>query len=171
MKKMKMILMTAILGVATLSTVFTSCVTDNCADVVCENGGVCDDTDGSCACPLGYEGATCETMSKTKFLKNWNASDLEDGTTTPLVYTCLIADGSSITDVIVAANFSDGFFTNTISATVNENTITIPNQQPDSDGYAVAGSGVYNDVTNTIDWTYSITDPTNAILTYDADWN
>lgn len=172
MKKMKTILMTAMLGVATLSMVFTSCTTDECKDVVCENGGVCNETDGICDCPTGYEGDLCDALSKTKFLKNWNATDTEVGTTSPLLYTCLVASGTGVSDVIISADFSDGYFTNNISATVTDNTITIPNQQPDNDGYSVTGSGVYNATTNTIDWDYSITEiATISTLTYTGDWN
>ncbi len=172
MKKMKTYLMTAMLGVATLSMVFTSCTEDKCKDVVCENGGLCNVDDGTCDCPAGYEGESCESLSKTKFIKNWNATDTETGSTTPLVYTCLIADGATIDDVIVSADFSDSYFTNTISATVTGNTITIPNQQPDNDGYSVTGSGTYNETTGNIDWDYSITEiATISTLTYTGAWN
>lgn len=39
---------------------FSSC--DPCRDVVCLNGGTCDE--GHCACPQGYEGADCSTVLK-----------------------------------------------------------------------------------------------------------
>ncbi len=40
---------------------YLSCVTkDKCADVSCQNGGVC--SDGSCTCPSGYTGTHCETQ-------------------------------------------------------------------------------------------------------------
>jgi len=33
---------------------------DLCAPDPCLNGGTCNDTDGTCACPAGFEGATCD---------------------------------------------------------------------------------------------------------------
>ena len=40
--------------------------TDPCEDVVCENGGTCDE--GTCLCAEGYEGDNCETESRAKYL-------------------------------------------------------------------------------------------------------
>jgi hypothetical protein len=46
---------------------YTSCrKTDECAGMVCKNGGICNN--GICKCPAGYEGNTCET--KTDPCKN-----------------------------------------------------------------------------------------------------
>jgi len=172
MKKMKMYLMTAMLGFATLSMVFTSCKQDECKDVVCENNGVCNEDDGSCDCEFGYEGTSCESLSKTKFIKNWNASDLQDGSTTQIIYTCLIADGTNIDDVVIASTFRNNYFQNSINATVSGNIITIPNQQPDSDGYAVSGTGTYNETTGNISWDYTITEVATILtVAHTGNWN
>jgi hypothetical protein len=40
---------------------------DPCEDIVCKNGGTCES--GTCKCPTGYEGATCETESLPKSIK------------------------------------------------------------------------------------------------------
>jgi hypothetical protein len=168
MKKLKSILVASILTVATFSaTVFTSCNPDACKDVVCSNGGTC--TDGTCACAVGYEGTNCDTESKAKFLKNWTASDLQTGSSVPTPYSCVIATGAGITNVIIASTFADDFFVNNITATVNGNTITIGNQEPDSDGYKVSGSGTYTN--GSITWNYSLTNPTNSVLNYTGTWN
>ena len=107
MKKLKSILVASILTVATFSaTVFTSCNPDACKDVVCNNGGTC--TDGNCACPVGYEGTLCETASRTKFTKSWAAADVQG--TNNYVYTCVIANGTAITNVIIDNSFSDDYF-------------------------------------------------------------
>lgn len=44
-----------------------------CENVVCLNGGVCDD--GLCQCPLGYEGVKCETLWSTRYEGSFTASD------------------------------------------------------------------------------------------------
>ncbi len=53
------------------------CVTGN---VRCQNGGFCNSGSGLCSCVTGYEGDTCEILSRDKFLNNganvfWNAND------------------------------------------------------------------------------------------------
>lgn len=42
-----------------LCILITSCSSDPCEDVVCQNGGVCNE--GSCDCPDGWSGADCST--------------------------------------------------------------------------------------------------------------
>lgn len=61
MKNLKTIALSLIivLGFFSLAT-YSACV-DPCMDVICENGGSCNN--GKCACPQGYEGAYCETIS------------------------------------------------------------------------------------------------------------
>jgi hypothetical protein len=168
MKNLKSILLAGFLTVGTFATsVFTSCNPDACKDVVCQNAGTC--TDGSCSCPAGYEGTNCEKESKAKFLKNWTSSDIEAGTSTPIPYSCVIASGAGLTNVVIGNTFSDGFFTNSVTGTVNGNTITITMQEPDSDGYKVSGTGTY--ANSSISWSYTLTDPTNATINYTGTWN
>lgn len=168
MKNLKSILLASILTVgAFTATIFTSCNPDACKDVVCANGGTC--TDGNCSCPVGYEGTTCNTESKAKFIKNWTASDLAAGSSTPIPYSCVIATGAGITNVIIAKTFSDDFFVNNITATVNANTITIASQEPDNDGYKVNGTGTYSN--GIITWNYTLTNPANTALNYTGTWN
>jgi hypothetical protein len=166
MKKIKNILVASILTVSAFTaTIMTSCNPDACNDVVCANAGVCED--GSCKCPVGYEGTTCETISREKFIKSWSASDVTGANT--LVYTCAIASGTLINNVIVSNKFSDDYFVNNINATVNGSTITITSQQPDADGYAVAGTGTLT--SGKISWNYTITEvATNSTLTYSGLW-
>ena len=40
---------------------------DKCEDVVCQNGGTCED--GNCKCPAGYEGDRCQMESLPKAIK------------------------------------------------------------------------------------------------------
>jgi hypothetical protein len=166
MKSLKSILLASVLTIgAFTSVVFTSCEKDACEDIICANGGTC--TDGACNCAAGYEGTLCETESRTKFIKSWAATDVQ-GTNT-LVYTCAIASGSLITNVIISNKFSDDFFVNNVNATVSGNTINIASQQPDADGYAVAGSGTLS--SGKITWNYTITEvATSSTLTYTGLW-
>jgi hypothetical protein len=49
-------------------TGFSACIeTDPCMEVICENGGYCDE--GDCDCPEGYTGVYCETALIPKYLR------------------------------------------------------------------------------------------------------
>jgi hypothetical protein len=67
MKSFKQIVLGVILTLGAFTTVtYTACNKDECKDVVCQNGGTC--SGGTCTCPTGYEGAHCDTLSRTKFV-------------------------------------------------------------------------------------------------------
>jgi len=154
MNRIKNIAFSALLAVGSFSAVFyTSCNKDECKDVVCQNLGTC--VSGICNCAIGYEGTSCETESRTKFIKTWNANDQIGATN--LVYTVSVGNGTNVTNVIISNAFSDDFFSNTINATVDGNTITIPDQQPDgsTSNFRVSGTGTYS--AGRINWTYTIT--------------
>ncbi len=54
------ILLTTLLTcVSFVMITYTSCIKDECKDVVCRNGGACNG--GTCNCPSGYSGPFCET--------------------------------------------------------------------------------------------------------------
>ncbi len=142
MKKMKMYLMTAMLGVASLSMVFTSCNTDECKDVVCENGGTCNADDGSCTCPIGFEGTNCETYSTTKFAGNYSCTDV-----------CTTGSGTYAASMSLSSNQSSLIITNvgnlgataTATATADGNNFTIARQTVSgTTSTEIEGSGAYN---------------------------
>ena len=74
MKALRNILVTALLtlGLFTIIT-YIACNKDRCHNVVCLNGGACDD--GSCTCATGFEGNRCQTASRDKFIATFNGSD------------------------------------------------------------------------------------------------
>ena len=74
MRKLKSILLASILTIGAFSaTLITSCNQDECKDIVCANGGTC--SNGNCACPSGYEGAQCQTLSRTKFIGVYSGTE------------------------------------------------------------------------------------------------
>lgn len=168
MKSLRNAAVTALLTIGAFSTIaYTSCEKDECADVICMNNGTC--VDGACVCPTGYEGTTCQTESRTKFIKVWNAADQVNSTN--LVYTCSIGSGTTVTSVIISNDFSDDFFLSPVQATVDGNTITIPDQRPDGSvsDYRVQGTGTVSG--GKINWTYKITKiSTSSVQNYTGVW-
>lgn len=49
-------------------TSFSGCNSDPCETVVCQNGGTCDD--GSCVCPQGFSGSSCENNNNPACVQN-----------------------------------------------------------------------------------------------------
>ncbi len=149
MKNLKSILVASLLTIGTFSAVvFSSCNPDACKDIICANGGTC--TDGTCACPSGYEGSLCETLSRTKFIGVYTGTE-----------TCTV--GSDTYSITITAN-SDALKFNiqnlynqsfTAIATAGGNSFTIPNQTVGS-GVTAVGSGSITG--NIITITYSIND-------------
>ncbi|MFT4062023.1 MAG: calcium-binding EGF-like domain-containing protein [Edaphocola sp.] len=124
---MKTFLLTAFGLCAVVSaTVFTSCKEDKCKSTVCAYGGVCNDGDGSCTCPTGYEGERCETVTRDKFKGAWRV--VETGTSGgPAQYAVSVENGTGINDVIIR-NFYNKFDP-VVTATVKGDTIYIASQQ------------------------------------------
>jgi hypothetical protein len=169
MKSIRIIALSALVTIGTFSTVFyTACNKDECKDVTCQNGGVCDG--GNCICPTGYEGSKCETAARAKFMKTWSAADTQ---VTPIAlvptYISSIVAGSSITEVKIS-KFSDSYFLNDVKATVNGTTITIALQTPDNDTFSVSGVGYIDTVAKKIKWNYELTNPANVKRNYSGTW-
>ena len=125
MKKIKNILVAAILTVSVFTaTIMTSCNPDACKDVVCANGGTC--TDGSCSCPAGYEGATCDTLSRTKFIANYAVTASCQGS-----YVAGITSSSAGDTKVIVSNIANLNTVNpgaTVIGTINGSTLTIARQ-------------------------------------------
>ncbi len=147
-------------------------------DVTCENDGECVDGtcecatnwfgptceiycefgtfDGtSCVCDAGYEGDDCNTLSRDKMVGSYTGSDACSLTGPSGAYPSSIETATAGPDAILITGLWDEFFVNKITATVNGNDITIPNQEPDGDGFTIEGSGTYTD--GSVSWSFTIT--------------
>jgi hypothetical protein len=122
----------ALILLLTLSTAITSCKKDDpCDNVVCSNGGTCND--GTCACAAGYEGTTCATEVRAKFIGTYNGSFACPGNNFTVNMT-INPSAQGITSVV----FSDG--ADTWIGTVSGSSVTISTQTI-TGGTTISGSG------------------------------
>ena len=126
-------------------------------DVECQNGGTC--VDGDCECLPGYYGDECQftnaTGDRDKFVGNFTVT--ENCTTGADTYSSTIQAATSSTQVLI--NNFWGVFVNPVVGTIDGSTITIAQQDPDSDGWYAEGSGTYDTNADEISLTFTITDP------------
>lgn len=104
---------------------YTSCTPDKCKAIACAYGGSCEE--GCCKCLPGYEGPTCETITRSKFLGFWSVK--EQGSVTPLrQYPLSIEKDTAVTGVLIK-NIYNYFSSQKVRAYVQGDTLIIPNQQ------------------------------------------
>ena len=123
----------AILALA-MSTTLISCKKDDpdpCENVTCLNGGTC--SDGNCSCATGYEGSTCGTEVRGKFIGSYNGTLSCPGTNGTVLMT-VTSSAAGITSVV----FSDGV--DTWVGTVSGSSVSIATQTI-SGGTTISGSG------------------------------
>ena len=160
MKKQIVNFLSLAMIIAAPSFLMTSCTSDPCKDVTCENAGVAteDGENCSCVCAAGYEGTSCETLSRVKFLSSYSVSDACSASGA-VTYSVTISASSTEETKVLISNFWDNF-TNPVVASVDGNAITIASQTPDNDGFAVSGNGTING--NVITLNYSVVDNSNG---------
>src|SRR5579872_6337774 len=122
---LKPIIIPALITIAAFfSFAYVSCNRDKCKTIVCANGGVCNQ--GACICPSGYQGTNCETVSRLKFLGNWQVFE-KGSITNAAQYGISIEPSDNITNVVIKNMFN--YFQVPISGYVSNDTLYIPNQQ------------------------------------------
>lgn len=176
MKNLKTILMASFLTIGAFSTItFTSCNGDKCKNTVCSNGGTCKEADGSCSCAAGFEGTDCSTQSLTKILNTGNASviysfvDNSGGTCGNYTGTFTASRSGADTTKLILTNFGGFGATTSVTAKVDQNTLTIPLQTiTNAATNTVSGSGTYSN--GIITGSYTNNDGVTS-CTYNFTWN
>ncbi|MEZ4983237.1 MAG: hypothetical protein R2769_16945 [Saprospiraceae bacterium] len=138
-----------------ISDGFGGCIEDPCFDKVCGSNSTC--VDGDCICDAGYEKNAQDScvLERAKFVGTYTVSDDCSSSGTATYIVTAIAGASD--NMVAISNFWN-VFNNPVVATVDGDALTIANQDPDSDGFTVEGSGTYSN--GTITMSYTITDTT-----------
>ncbi len=155
MKSIRRIALTAAVVFSAFGAMtYTSCNPDECKDVVCANGGTCNDTDGSCACATGWEGTTCTERTRDKFLGTWSGADVCDTST----YTINLTINNSSNDVQALISNPGGFGNNiTITGNVSgTNQLTFTNANVGG-GRTLTGTMTLTS-TNALKFEYTVVD-------------
>lgn len=138
---------------------FPSCSKDKCKDVTCQNGGTCDEEDGSCICATGYEGTNCETAMADKFAGNWKYNETCAGATVTDFTTTFTKTGANKIQINGFAGFACGGSNILVNCTVNGRDITVDSGQSfcAASLQITSGSGTINTSGNSISMTYTYT--------------
>jgi len=84
---------------------------DPCEDVVCGQG-IC--VEGTCECPEGYEGASCETLEKVKYFGAYTITESDCGSEFgPITFTRITieekTDGEVFDVILMAEDISETY--------------------------------------------------------------
>src|ERR1017187_8738461 len=113
-QSVKIIFTSAFAAFATFfMVIYISCKTDKCSTVTCVNGGSCNN--GICKCPSAYEGTTCQTLSRAKFVGNWGVENLTASVTEPAKFSVSVEIGTTGINYVSIKNLHD-YFTSPVSA-------------------------------------------------------
>lgn len=131
-----------------LMILFFSCK-DKCKDVVCQNGGNCND--GDCVCNIGYEGTSCEKEWISPFIKTFTG---KDACQTATNFTSTINKIDLLTMTI--SNFANRNITLTAKLEAANLVKIIKYEQA---GITITGNGRW--LNDTLEIAYTIVTPTN----------
>lgn len=172
MKMKKSILSVALVSAGLfISGLIVSCGKDNSdtCKQTCQNGGTC--VNGSCSCPAGYEGTSCEIKSLTKFTGSWKVTENlslngSDSVLDNSGYLVNIspANNTTVTDLLVD-NIADAGNVVRLNGKVTNNTLSIATDTIQGKIYAVPTITKTND--STLNIRFSVTDAATGTLEKD----
>jgi hypothetical protein len=119
------------------------------------------------SCPNGYEGASCATAWRTKFIGNWTQAGAASSSPESQKFTVSVQAGTAITDVSILN------FDNTCTAPVtgymfSANYLTIPSQVVS--GQTITGYCYIPESSSTIEVHYSITNARGITTAITCTW-
>lgn len=96
-------------------TILAACgkTTINNCDTACELHGSCNPINNTCDCDAGYEGVNCTTETRARFIGNYAVRQDSNGVIKN--YTCIIANGSGMSNSISIAALNNASFQATVA--------------------------------------------------------
>ncbi|MCB0767818.1 MAG: calcium-binding EGF-like domain-containing protein [Flavobacteriales bacterium] len=154
---MKLVHLSLLVGLST-TLLLSGCKKDEdpCENVVCANGGSCND--GSCTCLSGYEGSTCGTEVRAKFLGTYNVT--EACPSGNFSYQITVTTSSAAVNRVIINNF--GGYGVSVAGSVSGSSLTIANQQIDVGGTQGTFSGSGQLSGNILTITYTVSSGANS---------
>ncbi len=140
MKSIRNIAFSALLTMGALSAVtYTACNKDACKDVVCQNGGVCND--GNCSCTFAYTGTKCESEVRASYYNTYKGNGVDnEGDTYTNWRIKFYAVGTDAK--VMGMDLADGNNANVASLTVTlQSATTFTVNSATVQGVAYTGSG------------------------------
>lgn len=157
MKSIRNLAFSALLTIGAFTAItYTACNKDECKDVVCNNGGTC--AAGVCVCPTGYEGTSCDTKVRDRFVGKWTGSDVCGLGT----YNITLNISASSTNGITALVDNPGGFGSavTITGEVTSSTTLSFTKQDVGSGRSLTGTMTFNN--NAMTFSYTVTPTVGA---------
>jgi hypothetical protein len=122
------IIIAATVAVFSIFMVVVSCSKTNkdmtvCKNVVCRNGGHCNDS-SKCVCPVGFEDTVCGTSTVGKYIGNWGAdqkiewSDSSQFIGQDTAYTAALTRTATPTTFFIS-NFNNNAYYNDVLCTLD----------------------------------------------------
>jgi hypothetical protein len=157
MKSIKYIALSAFVTISAFCAVlYTSCTKDACKGVTCQHGGTC--SGGNCTCPVGYEGANCQTLA---ILGTWGGTDA-CSSGGPYTVTLKVDPSSSVATNVLITN-PGGFGSSiTITGTLSSDGKTVTYTNQTAGAVTLSGTMTLTDNTH-FTHAYSATDVSTTV--------
>ncbi len=157
-----------------LGALVLSCERGSCENITCLNGGTC--RNGRCQCPVGFEGARCETKWTDRWMGTYTVDDRCRQVGLIPQYEGRVSPSTIYPDVVYLEPFGDltcegGQAVKVEGRLLSGNQIRIEQQAVCSRRYSIAGDGTYDGNRRAFTITYTIRDfQTGLTDTCTATW-
>ena len=143
----------------TITAILIGCKTNPCDTVSCQNGGICNEEDGTCSCPDGFEGDFCQNFIIQKFLGTYQVDYQGCLATTPS-HVVTIEQVPDASNKIYINNLGDYACPDSeikIEALINGTEITIESQELNCGPivYTFVGTGNFDGTSLTLQFQVS----------------
>ncbi len=150
MKSIRNIAFSALLTFGAFGAItYTSCNKDECKDVVCQNGGTCNE--GTCSCTTGYTGTNCENAYASELPGTYSGTETCQPPVVSDDWSSTLTVSSNDKTRIIIANFGNSGAN--VTGQVDKNAIIL--DETTIGGNTVKGTGTVAGNVITVNYTMS----------------